>query len=190
MYTIFINEVPIFLTNNIGNKSKYFLLYKNKTTIKFLLDKIKNGNIKEVYLYYASLDMLWKAFKDYFKIEKSAGGLIKNKENETLFIYRLKKWDLPKGKIEKGEGVEEAAIREVEEECGITNLSINKQLSDTFHIYPLKGKLVLKQTYWFDMTSSHKDKLVPQLEENITKAEWLTDADVNEKVLKNTYTSI
>ena len=97
---------------------------------------------------------------------------------------------MPKGKIEKGEEIKTAAIREIEEECGITDLTILKQLQDTYHVYSFKDQLILKQTYWFELTSSYSGELVPQLEEDITKVEWLTDADIENKVLANTYASI
>ena len=107
-----------------------------------------------------------------------------------MFIYRLGKWDLPKGKIEIGEEVEKAALREIEEECGVNKLTINKSLNDTFHIYKFHGKTILKQTYWYDVRTTYQGELVPQLEEDITKVEWLIDDEINTKVMGNTYASI
>ena len=97
---------------------------------------------------------------------------------------------IPKGKIEKNESIEFAAIREIEEECGITDLVIQKQLQDTYHIYTFKNNLILKRTYWFEFTSTFVGELVPQLEEDITSVEWLTDVEIENKVLTNTYASI
>ncbi|MBK9671561.1 MAG: NUDIX domain-containing protein [Bacteroidetes bacterium] len=68
----------------------------------------------------------------YTKIE-AAGGIVKNKQGQLLFIFRHGKWDLPKGKIEKGENEQDAALREVEEECGIAELTLQKKLTTTFH---------------------------------------------------------
>jgi len=156
-----------------------------------IYDLIKaDDNLKAIIIEVDDVKQAFLQFKNYFKLIKAAGGLVKNKEGKKLFIYRLNRWDLPKGKMEKGENMEETAIREVEEECGIDNLTITKPLANTYHIYELAGKIILKETFWFDMISSFDGDLVPQLKENITKAEWLTDDEITHKVLKNTYSSI
>ena len=130
---------------------------------------------------------LWKSFQQLFKPIEAAGGLVFNQEGKLLMIYRLDTWDLPKGKIEKGESVKSAAVREVVEECGIGNLEITKDLGVTYHAYELKQEWILKTTHWFEM-KYHGDssKLVPQLEENITQAEWLDKQGVS-NALENTY---
>jgi len=120
---------------------------------------------------------------------KAAGGLVKSAKGNYLFIYRNKKWDLPKGKTEKGERMKEAAVREVEEECGVKIQRNDGKICRTYHVYPLNNKLVLKKTNWYAMTVKGEPKLVPQKEEGITKAVWLNDADIG-PVLKNTYPSI
>ena len=105
-----------------------------------------------------------------------------------LFIYRNNVWDLPKGRIEKGESVETAAVREVEEECGIFNLTIIKKLITTYHIYYQNGNK-LKETYWFLMSSNYDKELIPQLEEGITKVIFKNEAD-SKVALKNSYGNI
>ena len=128
-------------------------------------------------------------FRKAFKYIYAAGGLIE-KGDTYLFIFRLKRWDLPKGKLDMGEGPEEAAIRECEEECGISQLTITQTLEPTYHIYPHKGSYALKKTYWYRMTTKHEDILVPQLEENIERVEWFTKEQINESVIPNTYPAI
>lgn len=128
-------------------------------------------------------------FRKAFKYIYAAGGLIE-KENKFLFIFRLKRWDLPKGKLDMGEGPKEAAIRECEEECGITQLTITKTLEPTYHIYEHKGGYALKKTYWYSMTTKHESILTPQLEENIEKVEWFTVKEIQEKVISNSYPAI
>ncbi|MCD6017360.1 MAG: ADP-ribose pyrophosphatase [Bacteroidetes bacterium] len=128
-------------------------------------------------------------FRKPFKYIYAAGGLIE-KDNRFLFIYRLKKWDLPKGKLDLGEGPEEAAIRECEEECGITQLTITRALDPTYHIYDHKGSYALKKTYWYAMTTKHEGKLVPQVEEHIERVEWFTKDQIQKEVLSNTYPAI
>lgn len=136
-----------------------------------------------------NLENWFEKFKKAFKFIYAAGGLIE-KDNKYLFIFRLKRWDLPKGKLEMGEGPEEAAIRECEEECGITQLTITKKLEPTYHIYEHKGGYALKKTYWYTMTTKHENILVPQLEEHIEKVEWFTKYQIQELVLSNSYPAI
>ena len=195
MYKVFINEKVICFTNNVENyqlfSNGFVLNFYSSIDTPFIVNLLLSKKDKmNVIIVVDDYENAFKTFKTYFKIIKAAGGIVNNKKNEKLFIYRLDKWDLPKGKIEKGEGIEEAAIREVEEECGINGLSIEKKLNDTFHIYQLKDQLILKQTYWFKMSSAYEGELVPQLEENITKAKWLTDAQISDKVIEKTYASI
>ena len=96
---------------------------------------------------------------------------------------------MPKGKIDKGEKPRQAAIRECEEECGITKLKITEKLPETYHIYPLKGRWVLKKTYWYKMISSHTKKLIPQKEEGITKVSWM-GKKASAKIKSNTFPSV
>jgi len=124
----------------------------------------------------------WKVFcADYCLIE-SAGGLVYNNENQLLMIFRNNKWDLPKGKLEQNENIKECAIREVQEECGISGLSIFNALQDTYHTYEIKGKKILKRTYWFAMHSNYKGSLVPQTEEGITEVVWVDSDQIKEKI--------
>jgi 8-oxo-dGTP pyrophosphatase MutT (NUDIX family) len=143
----------------------------------------------EVYFYNTNLSLLFNYFKSLFKIIEAAGGLVRNKKGEWLFIFRNGKWDLPKGKIEKGESIKKAAIREVEEECGVKNLKIIKELNPTYHIYSHHQKNILKPTYWFKMECGDTSKLIPQTEEGITEVKWMA-ADKLQPVFDNTYESI
>lgn len=104
-------------------------------------------------------------------------------------IFRNGKWDLPKGKKEKGEEIESCAKREVQEECGVRNLEITEKLMDTYHIYTHKGKKVLKRTYWFKMTINFEGVLIPQTKEGITKVAWVKQQEIKEK-LQNSYGNI
>ena len=102
----------------------------------------------------------------------------------------MEKWDLPKAKLEKGEKIEEAAVREVEEECAVNGLQITKALNDTFHIYHIKENPILKQTYWFEMQTDFEGELIPQTEEGIEEVKWVGKKELESLVLKNTYASI
>jgi 8-oxo-dGTP pyrophosphatase MutT (NUDIX family) len=131
----------------------------------------------------------WQEFKASFLLIQAAGGRVVNTKGEMLWIKRLGKWDLPKGKIEKGETVELAAVREVEEECGISHLQIKATLPSTYHMYKLEGQTILKETFWFEMETSDQADLIPQEEEAIEAAVWVDQNDLSEK-LANTYPSI
>jgi len=130
------------------------------------------------------------AFNSLFTRIEAAGGIVRNNKAEYLFIRRLGVWDLPKGKLHKNEIATEGALREVEEETGLKNLVINKELPSTFHIYEDRdGKAILKETYWFEMMCHNSQILVPQLEEDITEVKWFSASEINIPVL-NTYTSL
>ena len=131
----------------------------------------------------------WEDFCSGFTMIEAAGGLVFNAENKVLMIFRNRKWDLPKGKLEVGESIENCAIREVEEECGISSLEICNKLVETFHTYDLKGESILKKTYWYKMSCSFSGDLTPQIEEGITKVCWIEMDDVKEK-LNNSYSNI
>jgi 8-oxo-dGTP pyrophosphatase MutT (NUDIX family) len=150
---------------------------------------INNKMLTEVYFINPSAKLLSELFLSMFTIIDAAGGLVRNDKGQWLFIYRNGKWDLPKGKIEKGEKIKVAATREVEEECGISKLKIVKELPPTYHIYSLEDKTVLKRTYWFEMTCADTSLLVPQTEEGITDVKWFNMEEVRQ-ALKNTYGSI
>lgn len=195
MYKVFINEKIICFTNNAKNYSQFYncliLNFFNTTITPFLLDLLSHGRkIEVIVISVSNYKEAFDQFQSQFKIIYAAGGIVTNTKGEKLFIYRLNKWDLPKGKIEQGEDNRTAAIREVTEECGVTDLMIRKELSNTYHIYTIINELVLKQTSWFEMTTIFVGELIPQTEENITKVEWLSDNEMKEKVLKNTYSSI
>lgn len=132
-----------------------------------------------------------KSFCQAFKNIRAAGGVVINRalSNRVLMILRFGKWDLPKGKMESGEKEEECAIREVEEECGISGLTIIKRLPDTFHMYPHKGSWVVKNTVWFLMETRDCADPSPQLEEHITEARWVLVEELP-GLLKQSYTSI
>ena len=120
---------------------------------------------------------------------EAAGGLVFNKDGDILMIFRNGKWDLPKGKLEIGESVEECAIREVEEECGIYGLDIIEKILETYHTYNMDGEEVLKKTYWYKMKTDYSAKLIPQLEEGITKVSWI-DRNQIAKKMRSSYGNI
>lgn len=128
-----------------------------------------------------------KAINRLFYTLKAAGGLVTN-QDKYLLIYRLGKWDLPKGKAEKGETIETTAIREVEEECNVS-VELQDFICSTWHYYPQKGKAMLKRTDWYAMKCLDDSNAAPQTEEDIESVEWL-DGNQLKEALTNTYQSI
>jgi len=129
-------------------------------------------------------------FATQFKYINAAGGLVKQKStNKYLLIYRNGIWDIPKGKQEANEDIKNTALREVEEECGITGLKLGELICKTYHIYDTYGENVLKQTFWFNMESDFKGELIPQTIEDITRAVWCTKDEIH-IYTKNTYPSL
>lgn len=120
------------------------------------------------------------------KVIKAAGGLVSNEEMHYLFIFRNGKWDLPKGKLDNGETFRLAAVREVEEECGIQINGLGRKICNTYHIYEMNKERVLKKTAWYRMKAVNQNNLVPQLEEGITDVRWLAPGDFM-MVRQNTY---
>ena len=120
------------------------------------------------------------------KVIGAAGGLVKNGDGKLLFIHRLGKWDLPKGKIDPGERPKKTAVREVTEECGIKIDYLGPKISSSYHMYEMKGALVLKKTNWYEMAVNKSPQLIPQTSEDITDAIWLDPIHLDQ-VLANTY---
>ena len=190
MNKIFLLDKCIRLVNTTDHlipEGKFlFIKYDSIETLKIAVDLfVKEKIIQTLYVGCDDINKVSNGFENMFKLIEAAGGVVVDKEEELLLIYRKGKWDLPKGKIEKGEAVQTAAIREVEEECGVKGLTIEKELPTSYHIYTAKNKTYLKKTYWFKM-SANKMPLKPQLEEDITEARWMNKGEVT-KAMENTY---
>ena len=120
---------------------------------------------------------------------KAAGGIVEAPDGELLTIFREGRWDLPKGMVERGETLAEAALREVAEETGVCNASLNCLITKTYHIYDKYGGWHLKQTSWFAMNAPNKNSTVPQREEGITQAIWLPREECLDR-LSNSFASL
>lgn len=184
MYKIYINDTPLFLASKkefeklplegMNLTLRYTGKDKQFMQIADLLEK--SGRFDAVFLYHDDLKLMWKNFKNKYKIQKAAGGLVFNEKGEILVMYRRGVWDLPKGKIDPGETKKVAAVREVEEETGIENIDRGKRILKTFHTFRRNDKRILKVTYWYKMTAPNQP-LTPQTEEDIEKCEWVNPKD-------------
>lgn len=186
---VFINKAAIVFSNANPWGLQPLFLPEKKADILSLTDALRNLNDGVDYFVNDSDGSAFNAFSSAHKKIEAAGGLVLNGSGDLLVIHRLKVWDLPKGKLEKDETPEIGAIREVEEECGLTNIQLGDRLDDTFHTYFLGDSYVLKQTYWFEMRVVGVPELTPQTLENIVEARWANKLEV-EKMMNETYPSL
>lgn len=190
-YRIYINEKVILITQSIPrNVEIYQKIDAKNFDLKTFYNEFNGKPGSKFFFIHCTNapEYLKKVIKSITLID-AAGGVVINSKNKYLFIYRNDKWDLPKGKIEKGEGKRESAVREVEEECGIIVSGIVKRICKTYHTYTYKGEVVLKRTFWYKMSYKGAEKLKPQLEEGITDACWLKEGQID-TIAKNTFPSI
>ncbi|NJM93555.1 MAG: NUDIX domain-containing protein [Cytophagales bacterium] len=208
---LFINDVPLVVVNQAEIQSTdHFdlvvngsaeisdaifqddLLVKNpnKKTLEDLLTHILNKkykNLSSITISTSSAEDTIEHLRGKFKTIRAAGGLVV-KDGKYLLIYRLKKWDLPKGKLEKGEKIHEGARREVEEECCV-KVAVKEKICDTWHTYTLKGSRRIKETAWYVMDCLDDSQMRPQQEEDIEDVRWMARTEVKE-AMYNTYPSI
>lgn len=188
--TIHFSSGKIILSNQLGSANITIPPAQGDYSLSkdlILFDLNKNQPEKKIYI---ENPESFKALLDQsVRWIEAAGGYVVNPAGEILLIFRRGKWDLPKGKLDEGENPQEAAIREVEEECGVQKLTITKKLIDTYHCYQQNNLFILKKTHWFVMTTNFKGKLIPQSEEGINKAEW-RNPELLANIQNNTYPSI
>lgn len=182
MYKISINETPLILNDLeripkgvISDEKNLLIEYTGNT--KMLLQVIdmleKSQHRDSITIYSSNYQQLTDDFNSLYKIIEAAGGVVFNPKGEILTMYRRDSWDLPKGKIDKGETKEIAAVREVQEETGLQQVERGPLLLTTYHTYKnRKGKRVLKPTYWYKMTTAEY-AIQPQVEEDIELVQWI-----------------
>jgi 8-oxo-dGTP pyrophosphatase MutT (NUDIX family) len=208
---LFINDTPFFLLRSLDEakplKHKIILDGSDVPSLKNLSGAvvITDVSTEKAMAYLRELmdnhyeDVSFRILPDYynqakslvkreFKIIDAAGGVVVNNRNKKLLIYRLKKWDLPKGKLDKGENFDLAAIREVEEETGV-KVKLKKRITTTWHTYTIKNKPILKRNKWYAMDCLDDSGMKPQKGENIEKVVWMNDEEVA-TVMKKAYRSI
>ncbi len=190
MYKVFVNEKKLTLSKYPEDVEKK-LRFEGFATLEIAVDLLQNTSCPELNVYGENIEEMWEDFTHMFKVIEAAGGVVINQKSEILFIRRLGKWDLPKGKIEKGESLEQAAVREIEEETGLKEIILEEFLNNTFHIYTERnGEKILKTTYWFRMRYVGNEKPVPQLEEGISEVSWKDSDAITRDVLPQTFKNI
>ena len=189
MYKVFVNDIPIIISTEKDFGEKYTNYRLKSVRLKKVIRKILKGKLHYVNLYNKDETKLLDLLLTKMKVVTAAGGMVVNSKKEILFIYRNHRWDLPKGKTEKDESIEASAIREVEEETGVQNLEITRFITKTYHVFKRKGKLRLKETHWYEMSTDFEGDLVPELSEGIKKAKW-KNLEKSRKALTKSYANI
>lgn len=189
MLQIFYKEKPIIISDKKSDLKLCLVIDIDLIENIDIIGILDKKNVKSIGILSKNKKSILSAFKKKFPEIIAAGGKVLNQDSEILFIYRNKKWDLPKGKSEKNENISQTALREVTEETGIKNLSIVKPLEKTYHIFKRKNKHYLKSTYWFEMISEYKGKFKPQKKEGITRVEWIGVENL-QSILPKSYANI
>lgn len=194
MYKVFFKDRRVDFGSNFPDlfreKEGLFYRYGNANEMRALVMAFSDlTEIKHLYISGNDLEQAWKDFKAAFLNIEAAGGLVKNREGAYLFIRRNGVWDLPKGKKDKHEKIEEAAVREVMEETGLRDVEIRNFLTTTYHSYVENGRIILKHTNWYLMGYSGNEVPVPEIAENITEVRWIKPAEIGE-VQSDTYASL
>lgn len=194
---IYFNDKPLFLCDAVDETVEPFIHHDDAVfideldshTVKSMIHEMQLGKIQAGVFYHTNLEELRKAFYKKFTIIQAAGGLVINEKKEILMIFRRGKWDLPKGKLDKGEKLEDCAVREVEEETGLQKIKLLSPLTITYHTYHEGTKFILKESHWYNMKVSGEQNLVPQTEEGIAEIKWVTVKE-SEKLFPNCFPSV
>jgi len=194
---IYFNDKPLFLCDNIDEVVEPYVHHDDAVfideldghTVKAMIHEMQMEKIHAGVFFHPNLEELKKTFFKKFVLVQAAGGLVKNENNEILMIFRRGKWDLPKGKLDKGESLEECAVREVEEETGLKKIKLAGPLLITHHTYHEGTKFILKESHWYTMKTKSNQPLIPQAEEDIHDIKWVKNEELK-PYLKNTFPSI
>ena len=186
MLTIYIQNKPLFLVDTLTAEvedylhrpATIFLDEVSPAAIKTMLHELEQPEFYYGVFKHHNIPELLAAFKEQMELIQAAGGLVYTDHNEWLLIHRLGHWDLPKGKLDEGETLEECALREINEETGATSLTLEKPLRTTYHIYQQDGRRILKESHWFLVKAGKKTHLTPQTNENIAQCLWVPVTEI------------
>jgi 8-oxo-dGTP pyrophosphatase MutT (NUDIX family) len=194
---IYFNDKPLFLCDNVDETIEPYLHHDDAVfideldthTIKSMIHEMQLDKVHAGVFFHKDLEALKKAFFKKFTVVQAAGGLVQNSHKQVLLIFRRGFWDLPKGKLDKGEKLEDCAVREVNEETGLTNISLHNPLTITYHTYHEGARFILKESHWFTMSINGDQQLIPQTEEGINDIKWVETGDLKD-YMKKSYPSV
>jgi mutator protein MutT len=194
---IYFGDKPVFLCNEITAEIHEYMHHPDAVfideisvpAIKSLLHEIVKEEFHAGIVWNQDLEKLKKVFFKQFTTVTAAGGVVENEKGEVLLIFRRGKWDLPKGKLDKGETIEQCAVREVEEETGLKDIKLNKLITVTYHTYDEFGKHILKDSHWYNMKVSGQQTTTPQTEEQIEEIKWVKKKELK-NYFENTFPSV
>jgi ADP-ribose pyrophosphatase YjhB (NUDIX family) len=186
LQTIYFNDKPLVLCtdadaymNDHAHAKNYTLFHgAHIRNFNLALQQMEMPGVKGCILEDGSAVAIQECLHNLYTPIDAGGGLVYAENGSVLLIYRRGKWDLPKGKLDAGETMEQCAIREVCEETGLKGLKLISKITDTYHIYTQHDELMLKRTSWYTMRASASEKLRPQKEEQIMEAKWVAPADL------------
>jgi 8-oxo-dGTP pyrophosphatase MutT (NUDIX family) len=191
---IYFGDKPLFLCDAIDNSIEPYVHHDdavfidelNAHTVKSMLHEMQQQQVHAGVFFHEDFEQLKNSFLKKFSLIIAAGGLVKNEKDELLLIFRRGKWDLPKGKLDKGESLEVCAVREVEEETGLKNARLVAPLAKTYHTFYEGTRHIIKETNWFAMEVTGEQNLQPQTEEDIEEIKWVKPANI-QSFLEKTY---
>ena len=194
---IYFNSKPLFLCNSLDetiqpyvhHDDAIFIDELNSHTIKTIIHEMQLESVHAGVFFHPDLEALKKIFFKKFTLVQAAGGLVLNENKEILLIFRRGKWDMPKGKLEKGEKLEACAVREVEEETGLKKIKLVSSLTITYHTYHEGTRYILKESHWFIMKIKGEQTMIPQTTEDILELRWIK-ANELAKYCKESFPSI
>lgn len=194
---IYFDQKPLFLCDDVDaslqpyihHDDAVFIDELNLHTVKSMIHEMQDPTVHAGVFFHKDLNELKNTFFKKFTILKAGGGFVQNENNAVLMMFRRGKWDLPKGKLDKKESIEECAIRETEEETGLKEVKLVAPLITTYHTYHEGTRFMLKETSWFRMRVNGNQTLIPQTEEQITKLEWVNKNELD-KYLENSFSSV
>jgi 8-oxo-dGTP pyrophosphatase MutT (NUDIX family) len=194
---VYFNDKTLYLTDDNDQditaiRQQDNVLFQDEFTpeaVELMVHELRRPSIETAVFQHNDLEALKEAFWKHFTLVQAGGGLVLNENDEILMIFRRGSWDLPKGKLDEGETIEECAVREVKEETGLVDVRLKNPLLVTYHVYREREETILKESHWYRMKASGDTELIPQAEEQITDIRWASLEEAIE-LARNSFPSI